>query len=80
MPVPLPTLAEGGKEKLDKFVHDKVTERRVPAFYAGATNAKEPIYFHCEGEKKFGESAQGQINEESSASRLVPRPLASIDD
>lgn len=53
-PLPLPTLPPSSQKTLTSLLHTSVSSRKIPATFFGLTNAREQIYFGCEGEKVFG--------------------------
>ncbi|WWD16008.1 hypothetical protein CI109_100433 [Kwoniella shandongensis] len=90
----LPTLKPSGKASLDKLLKETVEKREVPAVFYGATNAKDELYFNQAGDKVFGDSASGQVDENTyteifsqsklitciAALQLVDKQLVSLDN
>nr|XP_031858552.1 uncharacterized protein CI109_006075 [Kwoniella shandongensis]KAA5525624.1 hypothetical protein CI109_006075 [Kwoniella shandongensis] len=65
MALPLPALSKNGARSLDSLLKKEVDSRDVPALFFGATNAKEEIYFSCDGDVKFGDEAKGTVDAET---------------
>ncbi len=61
-----PKLNANGQQALDALLKKTAEERKNPAAFFGATNAKEEIYFGCGGEKVFGKPEEGMVNQDTS--------------
>lgn len=61
-PTPKPRLSAEGKKKLDALLQEKVAAKTIPAFFWGATNADEELYYNVGGDKVLGEPDKGQVD------------------
>jgi hypothetical protein len=59
-----------GKQALDDLLQSSVDSREVPAVFFGVTNAEETLYLNCAGEKHFGDESKGQVDEDTSESKV----------
>jgi hypothetical protein len=58
------------KQALDDLLQSSVDSREVPAVFFGVTNAEGTLYSNCAGEKRFGDESEGQVDEDTSESKV----------